>query len=807
MPRELRPRKSRTSYTTPAGYQTDVGTDVGKDHGGPSSSKVQPQISEESDSEFAPEDVLTQKGNRDDGESSLTDLMDVDEEEEQVMAKPRKTRKTRDGRAELGPPTSSPGPSKGKSKQRPHRQSLKTRGVVTPTPTPGPCLPAMRLGKMYALPNPSAHHRHRAIPIYHRKDQVERLDRPPVLFNEPKIAFTNSMTVDQPLTERIGKAWGYNVGPGPVWELLEDRSCFKESVRSNWDPRQEASRRPRVYQGLSVRPGWMVLDYQDALTYLPTDVVTTEDGKVRPPPPVACYLGPFGEQTRVLFEMFDSHATSEYFKEGSSYIFNAGSPVWGLDWCPTHPADRPFRKFKQYLAVAPFPSRAHAPSVGSKAQRPCPACVQIWSLRPRIAGDNAGELDDSSEKGREPGEMRCEMVLCLNVGPAQDIKWCPLPAHDPWDGRLGVRNPRKLGVLAGTFEDGSLSVYVVPDPLDIASAMRSDTSPIFVNLPEPTLRTELENTSCWSLDWANSEVLAVGCTNGCIAIYDIGNALNEGICANILPMYYICVHQSAVRAITWIRVPPTDARGDPATSEDPTVIASGGYDGVECLIDIREPHGYVVNRTRDVITTATYSVFAAGPIMIDHDNTVKAYSVSPIMLGRGHILMEPDGPVWHVQASDYHPQLAVGSADGSCSTTNLLKSMRRGGLVPLFVHKIYQLDYSRKTGEYRMLEHFIPQVTQEKGPSVKTKAQTDDESLSGSGHSTGVWPPEIGVHRVTWNCGNGLGCASLLASGSGSGLCRVDWLCGRWFKDRVPYVDVPKMRKEVDGGADDSMEE
>ncbi|KAI6161423.1 hypothetical protein EDD17DRAFT_1587403 [Pisolithus thermaeus] len=787
MPRELRSRKPRTNYAALAGCQVDEG----KDHGGPSSSKAQPQISEENDSEYAPEDVPTQKGNGDDGESSLTDLMDIDEEEE-VVAKPRKTRKTRDSHAELGPPTSrtsSPGPSKGKSKQKAHRQSLKTRGVVTPTSTPAPSLPTSRPGKMYALPNPSAHHRHRAIPIYHREDQVERLDGPPVLFTEPKITFTNSMTVDQPLTERISKAWGYNVGPGPVWELLEDRSCFKESVRLNSDPREEASRRPRVYRGLSVRPGWMVLDYQDALTYLPTDVVTTEDGKVKPPPPVACYLGPFGEQTRVLFEMFDSHTTSEYFKEGSSYIFNAGSPVWGLDWCPTHPADRPFRQFKQYLAVAPFPSRAHAPSVGFKAQRPSPACVQIWALQPRAAEDNVGEHDDFSEKGCESGEMRCEMVLCLNAGPAQDIKWCPLPAHDPWDDMRDVRIPRKLGVLAGTFEDGSLSVYVVPDPLDIAIAMRSDASPIFVKLPEPTLRIELENTSCWSLDWANSEVLAVGCTN------------------DILPMYYMYVHQSAVRAIAWIRAPPTNARGDPATSEDPTVIASGGYDGVECLIDIRDPHGYVVNRTRDVITTATYSVFAAGPVMIDHDNTVKAYSVSPTMLGRGHILMEPDGPVWHVHASDYHPQLAVGSADGSCSTTNLLKSMRRGGLVPLFVHKIYQLDYSRKTGEYRMLEHFIPRVTQERGPSVKTKAQTDDEPLSGSGRSTGAWPPEIGVHRVTWNCGNGLGCASLLASGSGSGLCRVDWLRGRWFKDRVPYVDVPKMRKEIDGGGDDSMDD
>ena len=32
--------------------------------------------------------------------------------------------------------------------------------------------------------------------------------------------------------------------------------------------------------------------------------------------------------------------------------------------------------------------------------------------------------------------------------------------------------------------------------------------------------------------------------------------------------------------------------------EDPTVIASGGYDGVECLLDIREGRGAIMNRTR-----------------------------------------------------------------------------------------------------------------------------------------------------------------------------------------------------------------
>ena len=31
---------------------------------------------------------------------------------------------------------------------------------------------------------------------------------------------------------------------------------------------------------------------------------------------------------------------------------------------------------------------------------------------------------------------------------------------------------------------------------------------------------------------------------------------------------------------------------------------------------------------------------------MDHENTVKAYSASPSMLGRGHSLVEPQGPVW-----------------------------------------------------------------------------------------------------------------------------------------------------------------
>jgi transcription factor C subunit 6 len=95
-----------------------------------------------------------------------------------------------------------------------------------------------------------------------------------------------------------------------------------------------------------------------------------------------------------------------------------------------------------------------------------------------------------------------------------------------------------------------------------------------------------------------------------IAVYDVGKILktNCGPVAfspetvtDILPTHYITVHQSAIRAIAWIRVPSTSSAGVPFTDEDPSVIASGGYDGVECLTDIREGTGCVMNRTRGEI--------------------------------------------------------------------------------------------------------------------------------------------------------------------------------------------------------------
>lgn len=138
------------------------------------------------------------------------------------------------------------------------------------------------------------------------------------------------------------------------------------------------------------------------------------------------------------------------------------------------------------------------------------------------------------------------------------------------------------------------------------AAGRTTEEPIFVQLPHPLIRIEMVEAACWSFDWANSERVAIGTTNGVIAVYDLGDALQSSSCTdpdgatvtNIRPSQYLTVHQAAIRALAWIQAPPYTASGELCMDGDPTVIASGGYDGSECLTDIREGRGAIMNRTR-----------------------------------------------------------------------------------------------------------------------------------------------------------------------------------------------------------------
>jgi len=123
------------------------------------------------------------------------------------------------------------------------------------------------------------------------------------------------------------------------------------------------------------------------------------------------------------------------------------------------------------------------------------------------------------------------------------------------------------------------------------------------------------------------------------------------------------------------------------------------------------------------------------------------------------------------------------------------------------------MDYNRKTGEWRMLEKFLPTDTQsaraakvdaakkarkEKTPAKKKKGPQKDEDADVNA-SIYAWLPEVGVHCVAWNP-NGLSKSQLLASGTASGLCRIDNLWG-W---RTKTNNARKIESDEDIDMEDS---
>ncbi|KAH9900932.1 hypothetical protein C8Q73DRAFT_676309 [Cubamyces lactineus] len=781
MTRQLRTRASRPNYAALMGMPED------ENGAGPSQAPHENDNDDDSGSDFAPDAAA------DPAEEDVE--MDLDDDPPSPAAAKKRKHGSRSGASTRENSVLDYGSASvvsSRAKKVTSAAGAKTTPRRAVTAIPGLAMSTSK--PAHAAPN--LHHRHRSVGVYKKEGKVERLAGPPALFEPEATVLTNAWAASEVVSTRVNKSWGYNVGPGPLWELVEDRGWFKETGSTNRTSEREL--RPRVHGGVALRP-YEILSPSDATPYLPSDIGTTEEGALKPPPAVACSFGPYGKQSRREMHMFQALKMSEFFPNSKAHVFNAGAPVWGLDWCPIYPDDRLHHQYAQYLAVSPFPSKSHSPMIGTRVRRPSPACIQIWSLKPsdrsgdRMHVDNDGDGNDFA--GDVAGEMRCEMVLCIDSGPAFELKWCPLPSNDACgeDAAPGQGPAKKLGILGGTFEDGSLTFYAVPDPSTITAAAveRPADQPLLVKLTEPLLRIELEETACWAFDWANSEVVAVGCTNGSIAVYNVGKAFRgESPSQTLLPTHYFTAHQSAIRSLAWVRAPVVSASGE-ITADDPTVIASGGYDGVECLTDIRDMCGNVINRTRDVVTAMEFSAYTGSAVTIDHENMVKAYSVSPSMLGRGHTIIEPNGPIWSIAASDYHPQLAIGVTDGSCLTTNTMRTTRRGGLVPFLEHKIYQLDYSRATGEYRMLENFLPKETQNRPVATR-----QNKTLP---VGTGAWPPEVGVHRVVWNDGNGLGRTPLLASATASGLCRVDWLMGRWVRDQLPYMGIEGMRGEKEG--------
>jgi transcription factor C subunit 6 len=115
----------------------------------------------------------------------------------------------------------------------------------------------------------------------------------------------------------------------------------------------------------------------------------------------------------------------------------------------------------EYLAVSTFCS---GQATLSRSASSTPALVQIWSLDT----SNSSDLSVSTEEGSD-GRIKLVMGLCIEVGEAWELQWCPKGGEERLSKAMVTddRSSAKLGILAGAFSDGSVSLFVVPDPAGV----------------------------------------------------------------------------------------------------------------------------------------------------------------------------------------------------------------------------------------------------------------------------------------------------------------------------------------------------
>ena len=84
------------------------------------------------------------------------------------------------------------------------------------------------------------------------------------------------------------------------------------------------------------------------------------------------------------------HFTAEFIPESQAHIFYAGAPVWGLDWCPIHPVDRPRWSFATSLFASLSDLKIWIIRTFIQAiPRCCPVPIQHVLTRDRIQSSSA----------------------------------------------------------------------------------------------------------------------------------------------------------------------------------------------------------------------------------------------------------------------------------------------------------------------------------------------------------------------------------------------------------------------------------
>ncbi|WAR61940.1 hypothetical protein PtB15_14B32 [Puccinia triticina] len=537
------------------------------------------------------------------------------------------------------------------------------------------------------------------------------------------------------------------------------------------------------------------------------------------------------EQARVTIQRFASYTL---VPEKAGFIFNAAAPVWSIDFLPApelipHSCvgqGKQDRAACDFLAVATISSDPGLipPAEIAKLEKDAKSVVQIWSIPhseptnfneqpsedktshhpPRRSGKSAIPLPPNGHPTVSGNHNDCPQLVMLLAFSSQAtvVRWCPrggtnrLNGTDLTAASSSVDHIDPLGLLAISFLDGSVGLYSVPHPfhaMRLAQAADASGAPsnganhaIILNLA-PVAKLMLPSTTCLTLDWANHDVLAGGCTNGNIVIWHVETLLRLLTSSTVLegplyirPTHYKPVHSAPVKSISWVRIPPTDRFGKPELERDPAFLASTGYDGSVKMVDAQDlAASKSLIHERGETTSLAFSPALGCLNLADSDYSIKSICLKPRELGVSKKILVQLGLVWQIAVSDFHSFIAYAAADGVCGLASLIRPQKYRSRATMWAPKVYQMDFNRKSAELRMLDNLVPQPRSQDGSSVtetKTKAKAGNKKGSQEqGSKAEKKKADQPAHSAS---SIGAYAGSMLASGMGSGLVRIDFVEG-----------------------------
>ncbi|WFD22742.1 hypothetical protein MEQU1_001419 [Malassezia equina] len=394
------------------------------------------------------------------------------------------------------------------------------------------------------------------------------------------------------------------------------------------------------------------------------------------------------------------------------HLLDAGGHIYDLAWAPqAEPQDG------EYLLVACSQHREPSARVADPSNGD-PGQLQGWVWDPSTA------------------QVLCQGRWVCDAGAPLQVAWRPAPPP-----------PGTLGVAAVSWSDGTVHLLAIP--------MQSKGTERLV--AERVLR--VPGTSCYSLAWGGDARLAVGCTNGTIAVWDLD--------VSDTPVCVAPVHDTTVSALSWQMLPPISVDGEPQLEARPHLLFSVGWDGCEHITDVADMEAPLRHMHSREPRYATTWLPWSGSWAVDlGDHQFGTVSLRTHDMGRHHALGFHHARVLCMAASALHPFLATGSAEGSVKLTSVLAMAKRKTAEEgsRFMHKLFRL--ARVDDGFVWHQGFYPEGVLPRAPTRK----------SGPPVVIDRWDPQVAVTSVAWSPNAGR--ALLLASGTALGLVHISWAEG-----------------------------